>query len=216
MAEVDGPLASLGACGVLPILVVDRAQQALQAAEAVAGAGLTHVEVALRTPESLSALEAVASLGSVVAGVGTVLTVRQVRECVAAGARYVLSPGLDRDVVRACQLAGVEVVPGVATATELQTALALGVTTVKLFPAVASGGLPLLRALADVFPQVAFVPTGGIRPETMAEWLSVRSVLAVGGTWLATRERLAAGDYAGIEAAAREAVALAERARLPR
>ncbi len=213
MGERHTVLDAVNAAGVLPILVSDDAEAAVEAARVLAATGLTCVEVAMRTPEAHAALEAISGLDSVVPGAGTVLTVGQVRDCVAAGARFVLSPGIDRDVVRACHDAGVLVIPGVATATELQTALAMGVTTVKLFPAAASGGLRLLEALSDAFSQAAFVPTGGITPDALHDWLSRPSVVAVGGTWLASRTRLASKDFAAIVADAAAAVAVVESVR---
>jgi 2-dehydro-3-deoxyphosphogluconate aldolase/(4S)-4-hydroxy-2-oxoglutarate aldolase len=201
------------AAGILPILVPDATEAAVRAARVLASTGLTCVEVAIRTPSALPALEAMSGLESAIPGAGTVLSVGQVRDCVAAGARFVLSPGIDRGVVRACHDAGVLVIPGIATATELQTALAMGVTTVKLFPAEASGGLRLLDALSDAFSQATFVPTGGITPDTLGPWLSRPSVVAVGGTWLASRTRLACSDFDAITEDAYAAVAVVESVR---
>jgi 2-dehydro-3-deoxyphosphogluconate aldolase/(4S)-4-hydroxy-2-oxoglutarate aldolase len=205
--------AALRAAGVLPILVPDDADTAVTAAGTLADAGLPCVEVVMRTPGALAALEAIAASTDVLAGAGTVLSVGQVHDCVAAGAQFVLSPGFDRDVVRACLDAGVHVIPGVATASELQAALAMGLTTVKLFPAEAIGGLRLLDALSDPFSQVTFVPTGGIRQQTMGDWISRPSVLAVGGTWLAGRARVANRDFDAIAADAQAAVATVNEVR---
>lgn len=213
MREPHEVHAALGAAGVLPILVPDDAHTAVTAAGLLANAGLPCVEVVMRTPGALAALEALAASAGVLPGAGTVLSAGQVRDCVAAGAQFILSPGFDRDVVRTCLDAGVLVIPGVATASELQAALAMGLTTVKLFPAEAIGGVRLLDALSDPFSQVTFVPTGGIRQQTMGDWLSRPSVLAVGGTWLAGRARLASNDFAAITAEAQAAVATVNEVR---
>jgi 2-dehydro-3-deoxyphosphogluconate aldolase/(4S)-4-hydroxy-2-oxoglutarate aldolase len=135
-----------------------------------------------------------------------VLTPEQAERAVEAGAAFVVSPGFDADVVRRCRELGVPVVPGVATATELQRALRAGCDTVKLFPAEQLGGTRMLAALAAPFPAARFIPTGGIGPGQLAGYLAQPSVLAVGGSWIATAAMLEAGDYAGIRRLTAEAL----------
>jgi 2-dehydro-3-deoxyphosphogluconate aldolase/(4S)-4-hydroxy-2-oxoglutarate aldolase len=142
-------------------------------------------------------------------GAGTVLTPTQVDRAVAAGARYVVSPGLSRAVVERCAEHGVPALPGVVTATEVQAALELGLTTVKFFPAGTSGGARAIAALAAPFGEVRFVPTGGIGPADLADYLRVDAVVAVGGSWMVPRDRIAAGDFAAVQRLTAEAVALA-------
>src|SRR5450756_2486435 len=127
---------------------------------------------------------AMAARGDILVGAGTVLTVAQVDQAVAAGATFVVSPGLSRAVVERCQELGVLALPGAVTATEVQAALELGVTTVKFFPAGTSGGAAAIKALAAPFGDIRFVPTGGVGPKNLAEYLAIQAVAAVGGSWM--------------------------------
>ncbi|WP_181809694.1 bifunctional 4-hydroxy-2-oxoglutarate aldolase/2-dehydro-3-deoxy-phosphogluconate aldolase, partial [Streptomyces shenzhenensis] len=144
--------------------------------------------------------------GGLAVGAGTVLTAEQAERAAEAGARFVVSPGFDTQVVLRCQELGLPVVPGIATATELMLALRSGLDTVKLFPAEPLGGTGMLRALAAPFPQARFIPTGGIGPADLDRYLSVPAVLAVGGSWPATAALLERGDYAEIRRLTAEAV----------
>jgi 2-dehydro-3-deoxyphosphogluconate aldolase/(4S)-4-hydroxy-2-oxoglutarate aldolase len=150
---------------------------------------------------------------AMIVGAGTVISTDQVDTAVAAGARFVVSPGFSHAVVRRCRELDVPVVPGVATATELMTALDAGITIVKLFPAEPLGGVRTLRSLAAVFPQVRFVPTGGITATNAATYLGEPSVLAVGGSWMVAPVLLARNSWDAVTRLAAEAVALARRAR---
>ncbi len=143
-----------------------------------------------------------------VVGAGTVLTPEQVDSAVAAGAEYIVSPGFSRAVSAECATLGVPLIPGAVTATEIMAALEAGHRLVKFFPAEASGGIPTLKALSAPFADVRFVPTGGITALTLDDYLRVPSVAAVGGTWIAPRDLLAAGDYASIAARAAHAVSI--------
>nr|WP_240897771.1 bifunctional 4-hydroxy-2-oxoglutarate aldolase/2-dehydro-3-deoxy-phosphogluconate aldolase [Kineococcus vitellinus] len=156
-------------------------------------------------------MRVVAEHGGVLAGAGTVLSAAQVDRAVAAGAAFVVSPGLDRAVVERCREHGVAVLPGAVTATEVQAALALGLSTLKFFPAATSGGPAAVRALSAPFADVRFVPTGGIGPDDLRQWLDVPSVLAVGGSWMVPRELIAAGDFDAVRDLTARAVALAAR-----
>src|SRR5450756_599246 len=135
---------------------------------------------------------AMAARGDILVGAGTVLTVAQVDQAVAAGATFVVSPGLSRAVVERCQELGVLALPGAVTATEVQAALELGLDTVKFFPAGTSGGPAAIKALAAPFTGVKFVPTGGVGPANLGEYLALASVVAVGGSWMVPTERIAA------------------------
>ncbi|MFF6883720.1 bifunctional 4-hydroxy-2-oxoglutarate aldolase/2-dehydro-3-deoxy-phosphogluconate aldolase [Streptomyces sp. NPDC012421] len=188
----------LSGARVLPVLTVPRASAAAPLAEALAAGGARCVEVTLRTPDAEQAVKAMAAHGGLVVGAGTVLTADQAERAVAAGARFVVSPGLDAEVVDRCAVLGVPVVPGVATASELMRALRAGLNTVKLFPAEPLGGPAALRALAAPFPHARFVPTGGITADRLADYLTEPAVLAVGGSWMATPDHLAREDYAEI------------------
>jgi 2-dehydro-3-deoxyphosphogluconate aldolase/(4S)-4-hydroxy-2-oxoglutarate aldolase len=199
---------------LVAVVVIDDSRQAQPLGETLAEAGLTCVEVTLRTGAALESLRVLAQRPELSVGAGTVLTARQVDEVVDAGARFVVSPGTSAVTVRACQTAGVPIFPGVATATEIQLALELGVDTLKFFPAESLGGVASLSALSGPFPEVRFIPTGGIGPATLAGYLAHPSVLAVGGSWMATRAMLHGRDFAAIgrqAAAAVRAVAAAAR-----
>ncbi|MER7755019.1 bifunctional 4-hydroxy-2-oxoglutarate aldolase/2-dehydro-3-deoxy-phosphogluconate aldolase [Kitasatospora sp. NPDC097643] len=198
--------AVLAGARVMPVLTVRDPGTAAPLAEALGAGGARCAEVTFRTPAAEQVLKTMAAHGGLAVGAGTVLDPEQAERAVAAGARFVVSPGLDEDVVAKCRELGVPVVPGIATATELMRALRAGLTTVKLFPAEPLGGLPALRALAAPFPDVRFVPTGGIGPGALTGYLAEPAVLAVGGSWLATPAHLDAGDYTEIRRLTAEAV----------
>ncbi|OIQ84543.1 putative KHG/KDPG aldolase [mine drainage metagenome] len=204
-------LSVLSAARLVPVVVLDDAARADVLAGALVAGGLPVAEVTFRTAAAPEAIRVMADRGDVLVGAGTVLTVAQVDQAVAAGARFVVSPGLSRAVVERCQELGVVVLPGAVTATEVQAALELGLTTVKFFPAGTSGGPAAIKALAAPFGQVRFVPTGGVGPGNLAEYLAIGSVAAVGGSWMVPRDLIAAGDGAGIRELTTQAVALAAR-----
>lgn len=200
----------LGLVRLVPVVVVDDVAQGIGVATALAENGLPVAEVTFRTAGARAAIEAIATdLPDVLVGAGTVVTPAQVDEAVAAGARFLVSPGISRAVVERAQEVGVPIVPGCATASDIMTALELGVTTVKLFPAGVVGGVAALKALSAPFPQVRFVPTGGVSAANLAEFLAVPSVLAVGGSWMVEKSLVAAGDWAEVGRRTREAVELA-------
>ncbi|WP_432519197.1 bifunctional 4-hydroxy-2-oxoglutarate aldolase/2-dehydro-3-deoxy-phosphogluconate aldolase [Kineococcus sp. SYSU DK006] len=199
------------AARLVPVVVLDDAAAAGPLADALVAGGLPVAEVTFRTPAAADAVRAMADHGGVLVGAGTVLTPAQVDRAVAAGAAFVVSPGLDRAVVERCREHGVAVLPGAVTATEVQAALALGLSTVKFFPAATSGGPAAVRALSAPFADVRFVPTGGIGPDDLGRWLEVPSVLAVGGSWMVPRERIAAGDFDAVRELTARAVVLAAR-----
>lgn len=171
--------------------------------EGLVTGGLPVVEVALRGEHGLTAIDRLADRGDLLVGAGTVLTLDHARSALDAGASFVVTPGLDRDVVEFVQNAGAPVVPGVLTPTEVQTAIGMGLTRLKLFPAGVFGGLKLLSAYADVYREVRFMPSGGIHQSNLAEHLAHPAVFAASGSWIAA----AAADGAGAVAAAARAAA---------
>jgi 2-dehydro-3-deoxyphosphogluconate aldolase/(4S)-4-hydroxy-2-oxoglutarate aldolase len=185
----------LSGARILPVLTVPSVATAGPLADALTAGGARCAEVTFRTPDAEQVVKAMAAHGGLAVGAGTVLTSEQAERAVAAGARFVVSPGYDAEVVAACRELDVPVVPGVATATELMRALRAGLDTVKLFPAEPLGGMGILKALAAPFPQTRFLPTGGIGPEQVPAYLSHPAVLAVGGSWMATTGHLERGDY---------------------
>jgi 2-dehydro-3-deoxyphosphogluconate aldolase/(4S)-4-hydroxy-2-oxoglutarate aldolase len=193
---------------LVPVVVLDGAAHAPMLADALVASGLPVAEVTLRRPGAVDAVRELAARADLLVGAGTVISPGQVDDVVAAGARFVVSPGVSRSVVRRCHEHGVPVVPGVATASELMVALEEGVTVVKFFPAETSGGIAALKALAAPFPQVRFIPTGGVGPSNAAAYLDVPAVIAVGGSWMVPADALREGDGAAVTRLTREAVAL--------
>ncbi|MFE7766033.1 bifunctional 4-hydroxy-2-oxoglutarate aldolase/2-dehydro-3-deoxy-phosphogluconate aldolase [Streptomyces sp. NPDC057438] len=191
---------------IIPVLTVPDPATAAPLADALTTGGARCVEVTFRTPDAEHVLKTMAAHGGLTVGAGTILTPRQAERAVTAGARFIVSPGLDAEVVATCRELGVPVVPGIATATELMRALRTGIDTVKLFPAEAIGGLQTLRALAAPLPQARFMPTGGIGPDQLPGYLAHPAVLAVGGSWMATPAHLEHGDYTEISRLTAQAV----------
>ncbi len=202
-------LAAIEASRLVPVIVIEDAGAAPRLAEALVAGGLRVAEVTFRTAGAQAALAAIAADQRLLVGAGTVVRPEQVDQAVAAGARYIVSPGFSPAVVRRCQELGVPALPGVATATEIQTAVAAGVEVLKFFPAEPLGGVGMLKALAAPFPGVRFVPTGGIRAAQLADYLALPSVLAVGGSWMVAAKLIEAGDWDEITRLTAEAVRLA-------
>ena len=206
-------LARLAQHRLVPVVVIDDAAHADPLAQALVDGGLPVAEVTFRTAAAPDAIRAMADRGDVLVGAGTVLTPRQVDEAVAAGASYVVSPGTSRAVIERCAERGVLALPGAVTATEVQAALELGVSTVKFFPAGTSGGPKAIAALAAPFVGLTFVPTGGVGPANLGEYLALPSVAAVGGSWMVPRDLVAAGDLTLVRDLVADAVALADELR---
>lgn len=185
----------LGPHRVVPVVVLGDVDRADALGAALVAGGLPVAEVTFRTPGAAEVLGVLAGRGDLVVGAGTVVTPAQVDAAHAAGATFVVSPGLSAAVVRRCQELGLAVLPGVCTPTEIIAALDLGLDTVKFFPAEASGGLATVKALAAAFPQVRFVPTGGITAASAPDYLAHPAVAAVGGSWMVAPDLLAAGDW---------------------
>ncbi|MBO3102036.1 bifunctional 4-hydroxy-2-oxoglutarate aldolase/2-dehydro-3-deoxy-phosphogluconate aldolase [Cellulomonas fengjieae] len=204
-------LSALAEARLVPVVVLDDAADARALGDALVAGGLPVAEVTFRTAAAPDAIRLLADRGDILVGAGTVLTAAQVDQAVAAGASYVVSPGTSRAVVERCHEHGILALPGAVTATEIQAALELGLTTVKFFPAGTSGGAPAIAALAAPFVGVQFVPTGGVGPTNLHEYLALPSVAAVGGSWMVPRDRIRARDVAGITELTAAAVALAAR-----
>jgi 2-dehydro-3-deoxyphosphogluconate aldolase/(4S)-4-hydroxy-2-oxoglutarate aldolase len=193
---------------IVPVLVIDDVDAAVDAVAALAAGGIACAEITLRTAAGLPAIAAVSGT-DVVVGAGTVLTPNEVDQVADAGAQFVVTPGFAPDVVERALERGLAVLPGVATATEVQAALRSGLQAVKLFPADRLGGLDMVRALAGPFPTTGFVPSGGVSPLNAGDYLRHESVPAVSGSWMATRELLRERDYEAIARLSRAAVAIA-------
>lgn len=202
-----------GRLGVIPVLSVEDVERAEPLADALATGGLPVAEITFRTAAAAAVIDRLSRRRpDVLVGAGTVLTVESLLAARDAGARFALAPGLTLEVVAKAREIGMPFCPGVMTPSDIQSALAAGARVLKFFPAQAAGGPSMLRALSApyAFHGVRFVPTGGINQENLEAWLAVESVVAVGGTWIATPKQIAAGDWEGIRgraAAARAAVA---------
>jgi 2-dehydro-3-deoxyphosphogluconate aldolase/(4S)-4-hydroxy-2-oxoglutarate aldolase len=194
---------------VVPVLVVEDAADAVPLARALVAGGLPAVEVTLRTPAALDAVRAVAGeVPEAVVGAGTVVTPAQVADSVAAGARFLVSPGWTDVLLEAMRASGVPFLPGVSTVSEVVALLERGVREMKFFPARAAGGTAYLKALYGPLPQARFCPTGGIGPDSAPEYLALPNVGCVGGSWMVPADAVAARDWTRVERLARAAAAL--------
>ena len=202
-------LSQLAANRLVPVVVLDDAKDADGLAGALVAGGLPVAEITFRTAAAEESIRVMAARGDVLVGAGTVLTVEQVDKAVAAGAHYIVSPGTNRAVVERAQEHGVLALPGAVTATEIQAALELGLTTVKFFPAGTSGGSKAISALAVPFGDVTFVPTGGVGVDNLHEYLSLKCIAAVGGSWMVPRNLVTAGDFDAVRVLVAQAVELA-------
>jgi 2-dehydro-3-deoxyphosphogluconate aldolase/(4S)-4-hydroxy-2-oxoglutarate aldolase len=196
---------ALGGQRIIPVVVIDDAGWAVDAAAALRAGGIGCIEITLRTAAGLDAISRVAEAGNLLVGAGTVLDPSDVDRVADAGARFIVTPGFDREVVDRALERGLDILPGAATATDVQAALRAGLSAVKLFPADRLGGLGLISSLAGPFSDVAFVPSGGVGPANLAEYLAHPNVPAVSGSWMIGRDLLAARDADTIERLSREA-----------
>ncbi|MFC7704917.1 bifunctional 4-hydroxy-2-oxoglutarate aldolase/2-dehydro-3-deoxy-phosphogluconate aldolase [Plastorhodobacter daqingensis] len=193
---------------VVPVLVIEDTAHARPLAEALIAGGLPALEVTLRTPAALDVIREMATVPGGVVGAGTLLTPEDVRAAKEAGAQFGVSPGATGRLLDAAEALDLPMLPGAATATEVMWLLERGYTTQKFFPAEAAGGAPALRAIGAPLPQVRFCPTGGISLANARDYLALPNTLCVGGSWVAPKALIEAGDWAGITRLAREASAL--------
>ena len=199
---------------IVPLVGANDTAVAVETANALSAGGLSIIEVVLRTDEAVDCMEAIVTETSgLIVGAGTVLTVAQAEEVISRGAQFVVSPGLVDEVAEYCLDKSIPLYAGTMTAGEVQRAYALGLRTVKFFPAKLAGGVPMLKALSSVFREMRFMPTGGVSADNLDEFLALPSVIACGGSWLTPAAAIDAGDYAVITNLAREAVDIASAAR---
>lgn len=196
------------AAPVIPVLVVENAEHAEGLATALVAGGLPALEVTLRTPAALDVIRAMAAVPGGMVGAGTLLTGHDVEMAKEAGATFGVSPGSSPDILDACRLNELPLLPGAATATEIMKLLDLGYTVQKFFPAEASGGAKALGSFASPLPQVRFCPTGGVSLANAQDYLSLPNTLCVGGSWVAPKDAVTSGDWSRVEALAKEASAL--------
>lgn len=194
---------------VIPVLTVAQISHAAPLAQALVAGGLKVLEITLRTPAALDAIRAMrAAVPDAIVGAGTITNPAELDAAIEAGSQFIITPGLTPALLEAIPSAPVPVLPGVATASELMTARAAGLTHLKFFPAEAAGGIAMLQSFAGPFSDVSFCPTGGITLQTAPLYLALPNVACVGGSWLSPQDKLAQADWPGIEALARAAAAL--------
>jgi 2-dehydro-3-deoxyphosphogluconate aldolase/(4S)-4-hydroxy-2-oxoglutarate aldolase len=205
----DGIEAILRLAPVVPVLVIDDVATAVPLARALVAGGLKAIEVTFRTEAALESIRAiVGEVEGAVVGAGTVLTAKQVDDAVKAGCRFMVSPGASLDLLTAVRDCPVPLLPGAATASEAMTLLEQGYAFQKFFPAEPAGGAAYLKALAQPLAGIRFCPTGGIARDSAGRYLALANVVCVGGSWVAPADKVAAGDWAAIEALARDAAQL--------
>ena len=197
---------------VIPVIVLTDVGQAVQLARALVAGGIRMLEVTLRTPQALACIEAIArDVPDAVVGAGTVRSAADAQACAMAGARFVVSPGYTHAVGQACRDAGLPLLPGVATGSEIMMAQEDGLSELKFFPALQAGGTAMLKAWSGPFENVRFCPTGGVSVANAAEFLALPNVVCVGGSWLTPADVVARGDWAQVTALAQQACELVRK-----
>ena len=207
-------LESLKEIGIVPVVVLDDAKDAAPLAEALIEGGLPCAEVTFRTAAAEESIRIMAKkYPEMLIGAGTVLTIDQVNRAVKAGAKFIVSPGLNPQVVQYCQNIGVPITPGIQTPTEIEQALSLGLDVVKFFPAEPAGGLKMIKAIAAPYTTLTFMPTGGINAQNVKEYLAYNRILACGGSWMVKNDLVKAGDFDKIKEMTKEAAAIVKEIR---
>jgi 2-dehydro-3-deoxyphosphogluconate aldolase/(4S)-4-hydroxy-2-oxoglutarate aldolase len=206
----EAALDRIGRLKVVPVVVIDDSDSAEPLMRALAEGGLACAEVAFRTTAAARTLEVMAQESEFLVGAGTIIGSEQLHQAIDGGAQFIVTPGFSTEVVTLARDQSVPVIPGVATATEIQMAIDAGLDTVKFFPAELLGGLSMIKALSAAFSAVRFLPTGGITAELLPQYLASRSVHAVGCSWMVPRGMIAAKDWSGIKRLVREAMSCVE------
>lgn len=211
---MDTTFEKLEKFGVIPVIALDDPDDALPLAAALTDGGLSCAEVTFRTAAAEESIRRIAAAyPDMLVGAGTVLTTQQVDRAVAAGAKFIVSPGLNPNVVRHCLEKGVPAAPGCCTPSEIEQAIELGLSVVKFFPAEAMGGLKTIKALAAPYTGLRFMPTGGINASNLRSYLEYPRVLACGGSWMVSKELIRAHDFAQITELVRQAAAIVRESR---
>ncbi|NLW12644.1 MAG: bifunctional 4-hydroxy-2-oxoglutarate aldolase/2-dehydro-3-deoxy-phosphogluconate aldolase [Clostridiaceae bacterium] len=196
-------------CGIVPVIVLNDAKKAVPLAQALLAGGIDVMEITFRTAAARESIEAVSrEVPEILVGAGTVLNKKQMDEAIGAGAKFLVSPGSDSELIQAAAAAGCPLLPGAVTPSEIMAGLKLGVKVFKFFPAENYGGLATLKSLGAPFADISFVPTGGISDKNIRPYLENKRVMAVGGSWMAPAALVDAGDFVAIEQLTRDAVKL--------
>ncbi len=203
---MNNMLEKMNLLGVVPVVVLDDAKDAVPLAKAMSEGGVPCAEVTLRTAAGLDSIAAMAAMGEgMIVGAGSVMNLDQCKDALSAGAQFIVSPGFNAKVVEHCVERDIAVLPGCVTPTEIMAAMELGLGTVKFFPANVYGGLSAMKALNGPFPKMKFIPTGGVNAANLAEYLAAPFIQAVGGSWLCAKADIAAGSFDKITALCQEA-----------
>lgn len=204
----------ISACGIIPVVVLNDAEAAVPTARALLKGGINAMEITFRTDAAQAAIARVAAeVPEMKVGAGTVITVQQAREAVAAGAKFLVSPGFETDVIHEAAALHIPIVPGIVTPGEIMLGLKMGIKLFKFFPAESYGGLKTIKALSGPFPQIKFIPTGGINMENAASYIKYSKVQAIGGSWMVSSEMIESGNFDEISAKSAAAIALFKRIR---
>lgn len=211
---MDKMKSQIKSLGVVPVIAIEDAKDALALGDALIAGGLACAEVTFRTAAAEESIRTLSQkFPEMLVGAGTVLTVDQAKRAVDGGAQFLVTPGFDEAVVTWCLGEGVSIFPGVATPTEVNMALHHGLKTLKFFPAEALGGVKFLKAIAAPYGEVRFIPTGGINPQNLSDYLKLPAVIACGGSWLVKKTMIANGEFNTITNLVREAVQLVQLSR---
>lgn len=207
-------LEKLGQYGIVPVVVLNDSKDAAPLADALCDGGLACAEVTFRTQAAADAIRIMTKKHpEMMVGAGTVLTIKQVDEAIAAGARFIVSPGLNPAIVKYCIEKNIPITPGVATPSEMEQAIELGLNLVKFFPAEPSGGLAMINAVAAPYTMLKFMPTGGINPNNVRDYLNNDKIFACGGSWMVKGNLINDGDFDKIKELTREAVGIVKEIR---
>ena len=204
----------LARAGVVPVVVLEHAKDAVPTAKAMVAGGIDVMEITFRTAAAADSIKAVSeNCPEMLVGAGTVITLEQCKKAVESGAKFIVAPGFDEEVVRWCVENHVPVTPGCVTPTEIMAAMKLGIQIIKFFPAGVYGGLSAMKALSGPFGGIKFIPTGGVNAQNLAEYLAAPFIHAVGGSWVCPKADISAGNFEKITALCREAHATVTEAR---
>ncbi len=204
----------VAACGIVPVVVLEDPERAVPTARALLKGGIGAMEITFRTAAAGEAIRKVAAeVPEMIVGAGTVISVEQLHDAVDAGARFIVSPGSDEEIIAEAARLDVPIVPGVVSPSEIMKGLKLGVKLFKFFPAESYGGIKTIKALCGPFPQIKFIPTGGISLANAADYLKNPKIQAVGGSWMVSKDMIQSGDYEGIAEKSAAATALVREIR---
>ena len=202
-------LEQIGKIKIIPVIKIDNANDAVPLAAALGAGGIPCAEITFRTSAAEDAIRRISNeLPDVLTGAGTVLSVEQADKAIEAGAQFLVSPGFNPRVVSHCISRGILIIPGCITPSEMEQAMEMGISTVKFFPAEQSGGLEYIKAVSAPYPDLRFIPTGGINSKNISTYLSFNKVLACGGSWMAAADLINKGDFGTIEALSKESAAI--------